>query len=140
MTNVNTQENRSGECYQNSSQDPRGLFLFIPFQVNDLNNGKVQRRSICLHQRMFSLQIGCRHEFHCERSASTFECVCESRRRLVRNFLSGPCGKMSSINNLQIKSPALSCTTVCVCRSSYASYRPGKSSKSGRNIFQSVLF
>lgn len=58
------QKNRSGvsviqymERYQNSSQDPRDLFLSIGFQVNDLNNGKVQQnacRSICLHQRMFS--------------------------------------------------------------------------------------
>lgn len=33
-------------------------------------------------------------------------------RRLVKNFLSGSCGKMTSINNLQIKSPALSCVFV----------------------------
>lgn len=36
----------------------------------------------------------------------------------MRNFLSGPCGKMSSINNLQIKSHALSCVCVCVSQSS----------------------
>lgn len=33
----------------------------------------------------------------------------------MENFLSGPRGKMSSISNLQIKSPALSLTTPCVC-------------------------
>ena len=44
MTNINTLKNRPGECYQNSSQDPWGAFLFIPFQVDDLNNGKVRQK------------------------------------------------------------------------------------------------
>lgn len=30
---------------QNTSQDPGGLFLIIPFQVNDLNNGKDQQKA-----------------------------------------------------------------------------------------------
>lgn len=36
-------------------------------KVQQKKTKKNARHSICLHKRMFSLQIGCRHEFHCER-------------------------------------------------------------------------